>query len=87
MNPRRRARLRRRRHLRAWVKTWEHGTSRDDLRLSTWMDLRNWAQVWTIYARTGDSFELDCADAHKEPGWRRWGVRAGLRAYRRGHRP
>ena len=51
------------------------------------MDLCNWAEVWTIYARTGDSFQLDFADSHRESGWRRWGIRAGLAAYRQGVRP
>ena len=75
MNPRRRARLRRRRHLRAWVKTWVHWAPWD------------WAEAWKECAATGCLHPLDFYTAECIRGWRRWGVRAGLAAYRQGRRP
>lgn len=75
MNPRRRRRLRRRRHLRAWVETWSHKAP-----------LR-WGEAWREYAATGWPFLLDFDTAQQFRGWRQYGAQAGLRAYRRGYRP
>lgn len=79
MNPRRRRRLRRRHRLCAWVESWAQ-------QLSATYPLR-WAEAWREYARTGDSFLLSFDDAQRSPGWRTWGIQAGLRAYRQGARP
>lgn len=67
--------MRRRHRLLAWVASWAASAP------------GRWAEPWREYARTGWSFELDFASSYREPGWRTYGVQAGLAAYRQGRRP